>query len=355
MGSQLFESVSFRKVTLRNRIAISPMCQYSAVDGVATDWHFVHLGSRAIGGAGAVMVEATAVTPDGRISLGDMGLWNDAQTTALQRIAAFITLHGAVPAIQLAHAGRKASCALPWRGGAPIGAAQGGWPIVGPSAISFGDPYPVPRALSANDIAGIIAAFTESAQRAVRAGFDIVEIHAAHGYLLNSFYSPLANTRTDQYGGDFVNRTRLLCDVARAVRNVLGADRALWVRISASDWVDGGWTADDSIQLALTLKTIGVDLIDCSSGGMVPHAKIPAGPGYQVQFAEAVRRGAHMPTSAVGLINAPEQAEQIIRTGQADVVMIARESLRDPYWPLHAAKTLRADIDYWPEQYLRAK
>ena len=350
----LFTPIRLRGVECRNRVFVSPMCQYSSVDGFPTDWHLVHLGSRAVGGAGLVMTEATAVTPDGRISPGDLGIWSDAHGEALLRVAAFIKAHGAVPAIQLAHAGRKASTAAPWMGGAPVTPEQGGWEVSAPSAVAFAPGYQVPRELTARDLADLSDCYAEAARRALGAGFAAVEIHAAHGYLLHQFLSPLSNRRTDEYGGSYDNRVRFPLAVARRVRSAWPAELPVLVRVSATDWANGGWTLEDSIELSRRLKAEGVDMIDCSSGGLVPGAKIPAGPGYQTPFAAAIRAQAGIATAAVGLVTSPEQAEQIVATGQADAVLLAREMLRDPYWPLMAARRLGADVS-WPRQYERAK
>jgi len=353
--SHLFDPFPLRGVTLRNRIGVSPMCQYSAQDGFANDWHLVHLGSRASGGAALVIAEATAVEARGRISPQDLGLWNDAQIEMLARITTFIKSQGAVPAIQLAHAGRKASTARPWEGGGPVGADQGGWQPVGASAIPFAATYPTPTELSTQDVGAIGHAFRDAAVRAHDAGFDWVEIHAAHGYLLHSFLSPLSNQRTDRYGGSFDNRIRLLLETAQTMRSVWPEAKPLTVRISCTDWVEGGWTLEESIELARRLKDAGVDLIDCSSGGSSPSAMAPVGAGYQTPFAERIRREAGIPTAAVGLITQPMQADEIIRNGRADVVLLARELLRDPYWPLHAAQTLhQRDHAPLPPQYARA-
>ena len=350
----LFSPFNQRSLTLRNRIVVSPMCQYSCTEGFATDWHLVHLGSRAVGGAAVVIAEATAVEARGRISPGDVGLWQDAQIEPLARITKFVREQGAAPAIQLAHAGRKASTARPWEGGGPLGFAQGGWPVVAPSALPFAEGHPVPQALTPEEIAGIVRAFADAAKRSLAAGFEIVELHAAHGYLLHQFLSPLSNHRTDCHGGSFENRCRLLLEVADAVRAVWPARLPVWARLSATDWAEsGGWDLPQTVALAKLLKARGVDLLDCSSGGMLPHAKIPAGPGFQVPFAEAVRREAGIATGAVGLITQPDQAEKIVGENRADVVLLGREFLRDPYWPLHAAKALSADFA-WPAQYLRA-
>jgi 2,4-dienoyl-CoA reductase-like NADH-dependent reductase (Old Yellow Enzyme family) len=350
----LFSPLAVRSVTLRNRIGVSPMCQYSAVDGLANDWHYVHLGSRAVGGAGLVIVEATAVSSEGRITPGCLGLWSDQHIAPLARIAGFLKQHGAVAGIQIAHAGRKASADLPWRGGAHLPEAEGGWETIAPSAIPFGDNLPkVPRAMTEADIIRVQNNFVATAKRALAAGFEWLELHAAHGYLFNEFLSPLANHRTDKYGGSFENRARLLLDTARAVRQVWPEKLPLAVRISAIDWMPNGWQIEDSIGLAKLLKAEGVDLIDCSSGGLVPDAKIAAEPGYQVPFAEKVRHGADMLTAAVGYITEPKHADDIVRSGKADVVLLARQMLVDPYWPAHAAKALGYKLPP-PNQYARA-
>ena len=351
----LFSPLKIREIEIKNRIMVSPMCQYSCEDGMATDWHLVHLGSRAVGGAGIVMVEATAVTPEGRISPADMGLWKDEQIEPLARIARFVKSQGAVPAIQIAHAGRKASTDAPWRGGKSLTPEQGGWrPIYAPSAIPFSDGSITPEALDSEGIRRIVAAFADTARRALEAGFEIVELHGAHGYLMNSFLSPLSNHRDDQYGGSFENRTRFAREIIEAVRKVWPERFPMFLRISASDWAEGGWTVEDSIALAKIVHPLGVDLIDCSSGGLVSYAKIPVGAGYQVPFARDVRRGSGVPTGAVGMITEPMQADQIIRNGEADLVIMAREFLRDPYWALHAAPAVHQDAE-WPVQYQRAK
>ena len=354
MASALFSRLQFRDVTLRNRIVVSPMCEYSSQDGFANDWHVVHLGSRAIGGAGAVLTEAAAVTPDGRISAADLGIYSDDHIEPLKRIFQFIETHGAVPGMQLAHAGRKASTAPPFKGGRPVSPADGGWePIWAPSPIAFREGWQVPRAMSIAEIRTVTQAFASSARRLLEAGGKIAEIHAAHGYLLHEFLSPLSNHRDDEYGGSFENRTRFVREVVDAVRTVWPERLPLWVRISATDWVDGGWTIEDSVALASQLGERGVDLIDCSSGGNVAQAAIPLGPGYQVPFAERIRRDSGIKTGAVGLITEPAQAEDILRDGRADVVLLARQMLRDPYWPIHAAIAL-GDPPPVPEQYLRA-
>jgi 2,4-dienoyl-CoA reductase-like NADH-dependent reductase (Old Yellow Enzyme family) len=348
----LFEPLTIQQVTLRNRIGISPMCQYSATDGLASDWHLVHLGARATGGAGLVIVEATAVEARGRISPGDLGLWDDRQIAPLARVAQFIESQGAVPGIQIAHAGRKAGTAAPWLGGGPLPDAEGGWQPIGASPIPFAEGYRTPTAMGAAQIAEVQRAFQDAAARAREAGFRWIEIHAAHGYLLHSFLSPLSNQRGDAYGGDLSGRARLLVETTRAVREVWPASLPLTVRISSTDWAEGGWDLPDSIALAGMLRGEGVDLIDCSSGGSVPNAKVPVGAGYQVPFAEAIRRECGIATAAVGIITAPAQADEIIRNGRADLVLIGRESLRDPAWPQHAAIALRQAPPV-PPQYAR--
>lgn len=347
----LFEPLQLRDVTLPNRVLVSPMCEYSSDDGFASDWHVVHLGSRAVGGAGLVMTEATAVTPDGRISPQDLGIWKDAHIDVLSRITRFIRTQKRSSGIQLAHAGRKGSTHRPWEGSGAV--ERDGWVPVAPTAEPFASGYPVPRALEVQEIQAITRAFAEAATRALTAGFDVVELHAAHGYLVHEFLSPLSNTRGDEYGGSFDNRIRLCLEAVDAVRAVWPERLPLLVRISATDWVDGGWDIEQSIELARRLKSRGVDLIDCSSGGNVAAAKIPVGPGYQVPFAERVRKEAGIPTGAVGLITEAAQANTIVAEGRADCVLLAREMLRDPYWPLRAARELGATID-WPAQYLRA-
>lgn len=350
MPSQLFSSLRIRELEIKNRIFVSPMCQYSAVEGVPQDWHFVHLGSRAVGGAGLVIAEATGVSAVGRISPGDTGIWNDAQEQAWKRIAGFIEQNGSIPAIQLAHAGRKASTGVPWSGKHGLSAEEGGWEAVAPSAIPFSSTYPMPRALSEKEIEEIIEQFGQAAERAQRAGFQIVEIHMAHGYLLHEFLSPLSNQRTDRFGGSLENRMRFPLQVAQEVRRRWPQSWPVFVRISATDWVEGGWDLDQSIALCRELKQIGIDLIDASSGGLVPKAKIPVGPNYQVPFAEKIRKETDLLTGAVGLITTPEQAEALLQEGKADCVILARAMLRDPYWPLHAAKQLGVDVQ-WPVQY----
>lgn len=353
MTTPLFTPFPLRSVTFPNRIGVSPMCEYSSEDGFATDWHLVHLGARAQGGAGLVMLEASAVTPEGRISIGDLGIWKDAHIDKLSQIARFIHSQGSRAGIQLAHAGRKASMTVPFGGERLLTPEEGRWQTVAPSAIPFSETYSVPKALDEAEIAGIISAFANAAKRANAAGFDFVEIHAAHGYLLHEFLSPLSNQRTDQYGGSFDNRIRLPLEVAAAVRSAWPGHLPLFMRISATDWAEGGWTPNESVELARHLREHGVDLVDVSSGGLVPHAKIPAAPGFQAPFAERVRKETGVPTAAVGLITEPQQANDIIANGQADIVLLAREMLRDPYWPLHAAEAL-GDTATWPVQYLRA-
>jgi 2,4-dienoyl-CoA reductase-like NADH-dependent reductase (Old Yellow Enzyme family) len=351
----LFSPLTLRGLTLRNRAGVSPMCQYSSEDGFATDWHLVHLGSRAVGGAGLVMTEAAAVEPGGRISPFDLGVWKDEHLPALERIARFVADQGAAPGMQLAHAGRKAAVARPWEGGKPLDDAAGGWPVVAPSALPFGEGYRVPRALDAQGITAVVAAFTAAARRALAAGFQVVEVHAAHGYLIHEFLSPVSNSRDDQWGGTFENRIRFALEVVRAVREVWPERLPVFVRISASDWLgDQGWTIEDSVALARRLRAEGADLIDCSSGGIAPGLKIDAGPGYQTPFAERIRTEAGIATAAIGEISSPAQAEHILRCGQADLVLMAREMLRSPYWPLTAAEQLGAEGP-WPSQYLRAK
>ena len=342
--TDLFSPLTLRGVTFRNRIGVSPMCMYACEDGLANDWHLVHLGARAVGGAGLVIVEATAVEPRGRISPADLGIWSDAHAEPLQRIAEFLAAHGAVPGIQIAHAGRKASVDTPWQGDKSIPVGSGGWETIGPSAIPFDPPggpvWHTPRAMDAGDIAAVTEAFRAAARRADQAGFTVLELHAAHGYLLHSFLSPLANRRTDAYGGSFDNRCRLMLEVVRALRSVWPERKPLFVRLSAVDWKDGGWTLEDSVSLARRLKGEGVDLIDASSGFNVTDEKIPFGPGFQVPFAERIRHEADIATAAVGFITEPRQADAIIRQGQADIALLGTEMLRDPYWTYHAARTL---------------
>lgn len=354
MESKLFSALTLRKLTFRNRVFVSPMCQYSCDGGMATDWHLVHLGSRAVGGAGLVITEAVAVSPDGRISPYDLGIWSDDHIVPLQRIAAFIRAQGAVPGIQLAHAGRKAGTEAPWNGGKPITDPGRTWQPRAPSPIPFADSYKTPLELSQDAMEEVVARFAAAARRSIAAGFEVVELHMAHGYLLHEFLSPLSNHRSDGYGGDFDGRTRMPLRVARTVRELWPDSRPVFVRVSSTDWVDGGWDLQQTVQFAKKLRDAGIDLIDCSSGGLVPSAVVPEGPGYQTPFAAAVRKEAGIATGAVGMITDPFQAEQIIATGGADAVIMGREELRDPYWPLHAAQVLKADIP-WPRQYLRAK
>jgi 2,4-dienoyl-CoA reductase-like NADH-dependent reductase (Old Yellow Enzyme family) len=350
----LFTPIKLAGIKFPNRVFVSPMCQYSSVDGFASDWHLVHLGSRAVGGAALIITEAAAVLPEGRISPQDLGLWKDEHVSALRRIVEFLHGQGTRAGVQLAHAGRKASMSAPWNGEKLVAPADGGWAnVVAPSAIAFAPHYAQPQALDAEGIVRVIDAFRQAARRAMAAGFDVIEIHAAHGYLLNEFLSPLSNQRTDGYGGSFEGRSRMLVEVVDAVREEWPLESPLFVRISATDWTEGGWDAADSVRLAAALKVRGVDLVDVSSGGLVAGAAIPVGPGYQVPFAARIRKEAGVATGAVGMITSAEQAEHILRTGQADVVLLAREMLRDPYWPVHAAKKLGFAAS-WPRQYLRA-
>jgi 2,4-dienoyl-CoA reductase-like NADH-dependent reductase (Old Yellow Enzyme family) len=351
--THLFDSLTVRDITFPNRLFVSPMCQYSSTDGLANDWHFVHLGSRAVGGAGLVLTEAAAVLPEGRISPQDLGIWKDDQVEPLARIVRFIHEQGSVAGMQLAHAGRKASTYRPGDGHGAISEEKGGWAVVAPSKLPFAEHYPLPHALSVEGIEEVVSAFAAAAGRACEAGFRVIEIHAAHGYLIHEFLSPLSNLRTDAYGGSFENRTRILREIAAAVRSFWPEAAPLFVRISATDWIEGGWDLNQSVELARQLKQLGVDLIDCSSGGNVPHATIPIGAGYQTPFAERIRREANILTGAVGMITNPVQAEHIVTTGQADVAIVAREFLRDPYLPLRAARELGQKIP-WPLQYLRA-
>lgn len=353
MNVPLFSPFKLRSVEFANRIGVSPMCQYSSEDGFANDWHLIHLGSRAQGGAGLVMTEASAVLPEGRISPADLGIWKDEHIPALARIVEFLHAQGARAGIQLAHAGRKASTKVPFAGDGLVPPGEGGWQPVAPSAIAFSPSYAVPAALEQAGIDAVVEGFHQAARRARKAGFDVAEIHAAHGYLLHEFLSPLANQRTDGYGGSLANRARLVVEVADAVRREWPEHLPLFVRISATDWSEGGWNPEESVQLARILREHGVDLIDASSGGVVPHAKIPAAPGYQVGFAAAIRREAGIATAAVGLITEPEQANEIVAKGEADMVLLARGMLRDPYWPVHAAAALGQEAS-WPKQYLRA-
>jgi 2,4-dienoyl-CoA reductase-like NADH-dependent reductase (Old Yellow Enzyme family) len=350
----LFDRLEIRSIRFKNRIAISPMCQYSSVDGFANDWHLVHLGSRATGGAALVIQEATAVTKRGRISPDDMGLWKDEQIEPLQRITAFIKKQGSVPGIQLAHAGRKASMNSSWKGGKRVEESDGGWIAQAPSALPFNEEYPFPEAMPKEDIIQVIKDFKSSAIRALKAGFEVIEIHGAHGYLIHSFLSPLSNHRTDEYGGSFENRTRFVREIISNIRSIWPERLPLFLRISSTDYLPDGWDLTSSVRLSVLVKHLDVDLIDCSSGGLIPNVRIPLGPGYQVPFAETIRKETGILTGAVGLITTAAQANEIIVTGKADMILIARESLRNPHFPLTAAKELGKDIE-WPVQYLRAK
>jgi 2,4-dienoyl-CoA reductase-like NADH-dependent reductase (Old Yellow Enzyme family) len=349
----LFSPLTLRSVTFHNRIGVSPMCQYSSPDSKVTEWHIVHLGCRAVGGAGTVIVEATGVVPEGRISPADLGIWSDDHIEGLARLTRFMKDHGAVPGIQLAHAGRKASVPPPWDGRKFLLEKEGGWPVVGPSPIPFSEEFGTPREMNRDDIALVISSFGEAARRAKEAGFQVVEIHAAHGYLLHQFLSPHTNKRTDEYGGSFDNRTRLVKDVVRAIRGQWPDELPLFVRISATDWADGGWDIEQSVVLSRDLKSLGVDLIDCSSGGLLPGVRIPVGPAYQVPFSGRIRREAGIATAAVGMIRHAQEADGIVASGDADIVLLAREFLRNPYWPQYAAKKLGA-APLHPVQYARA-
>jgi 2,4-dienoyl-CoA reductase-like NADH-dependent reductase (Old Yellow Enzyme family) len=352
--SKLFTPLEIKNIRLKNRIVISPMCQYSAVDGFANDWHLVHLGSRAVGGAGLVIQEATAVSAEGRITAGDAGLYKNEHIDKWRSIAGFVKAQGAVAGIQLAHAGRKASCEIPWKGGRQISTTKGGWTAFAPSAIPFYEEDEAPEALSAAGIQKVVNDFKTSAGFALQAGYQVIELHAAHGYLIHEFLSPLSNQRTDGYGGSFENRIRLLLEIVTAVQMEWPEDHPFFVRISATDWAEGGWDEEQSVKLAGILKDNGVDLIDCSSGGLVPNVKIPAGPGYQVSFAENIRKRSGVMTGAVGVITSAQQAEEILSGEKADLIIIARESLRDPYFALHAAKIMDEEVS-WPVQYERAR
>jgi 2,4-dienoyl-CoA reductase-like NADH-dependent reductase (Old Yellow Enzyme family) len=351
--AQIFDPLPIRGITLPNRIGVSPMCEYSSQDGFANDWHLVHLGSRAVGGAGLVFTEATAVTPEGRISPEDLGIWKDAHIEFLARIVRFLKSQGTVPGMQLAHAGRKGSTPKPWGGASAIPPKDGGWIPVAPSGVAYSENYAMPRALSKQEIQSVVDAFAQAARRALEAGFKIIEIHAAHGYLLHEFFSPLSNFRTDEYGGSFENRTRIVREVVAAIRKQMPEQLPLFIRISSTDWKEGGWDVDQSIELVKQLKPLGVDLVDCSSAGLVQDQKIVAGPGFQVPFAERIRRDAGVMTSAVGLIETKEQVADILANNKADLVFMAREFLRDPYWPLRTARELKQPVS-WPSQYLRA-
>ncbi len=352
--SKLFSPIKIRELEFRNRIFVSPMCQYSAKDGVPNDWHLVHLGSRAVGGAGLVVTEATGVSPEGRISPADLGIWNDTQVDAFRRITNFVKSQGSIPGIQLAHAGRKASTKVPWTGDGEVMKDEGGWEVIAPSPLKFSDNYPQPREMNLSDIKTVVEQFSAAARRSLEAGFQVAEIHMAHGYLLHEFLSPLTNKRTDEYGGELKNRMRLPLEVALEVRKVWPESLPVFVRISATDWTEGGWDLQQSVELAKELKKLEIDLIDSSTGGLVPGVRIPIAPGYQVKFAEEIRKQAGIMTGAIGMITDAAQAENILVTGQADAIFAAREFLRDPYFPLHAAKSLGDDPQY-PNQYLRAK
>ena len=352
--TNLFSPLTIKSIEFKNRIAVSPMCEYSSEDGFANDWHLVHLGSRAVGGAALVITEATAVSPEGRISPADLGIWKDEHIEQLQKITHFIHEHGSVAGIQLAHAGRKASHREPWNGGGLVLPEDGGWKTFAPSAIAFSPDYDTPIEMSKEDIKQAIDDFAVATIRAIKAGFKVIEIHGAHGYLINEFLSPLSNHRTDEYGGSFENRMRFLLEITEAIQANWPGENPLFLRISASDWVEGGWTIDDSVKLANVMKNKGIDLIDCSSGGLAANAVIKPGPGYQVPFAEEVRKQTGILTGAVGIITDPQQANEIIESGKADMVLLAREMLRDPYFPLRAAHELGQDIK-WPVQYERAK
>jgi 2,4-dienoyl-CoA reductase-like NADH-dependent reductase (Old Yellow Enzyme family) len=353
--AHLFSPLTLRDVTFRNRVAVSPMCQYSAEEGRVTDWHLAHLGARAQGGAGLIITEAAAVAPEGRISPQDVGIWRDDQLDSLARVVRFLHDHGAVAGIQLAHAGRKASTARPWEGHGPLDSDSGGWrPVVGASPLPFAEGYPTPEPLDAGGIRRVVESFRTATERALAAGFKVVELHAAHGYLLHSFLSPLTNQRSDEYGGSFDGRTRLVLEVVQAVRDAWPDTLPLFLRISCTDWVDGGWTLQDSVALAMKAASLGIDLVDCSSGGLLPTAPIPLKPGYQVPFAQELRAEAGVATGAVGLITEPAHADQIVRSGQADLVLLGRQLLREPHWPLRAARELGQEVA-WPLQYERAR
>ncbi len=351
--SKLFSQFKIKNITLKNRIVMSPMCQYSAFDGFVNDWHLMHLGTRAVGGTGLIILEATAVLPEGRITPGDLGLWKDEQTEGLKKITGFIHSHGSVAGIQLAHAGRKASCAVPFEGGAQLNISNGGWQTAGPGTLPFNTGDRIPLALDKKGIENVVAGFKDAAVRAHAADFDVIEIHSAHGYLLHEFLSPLSNQRNDEYGGSFENRIRLLLQTVEAVRTVWPDGNPLFVRISSTDWTEGGWTIEESVKLASILKEMGVDLIDCSSGGNIFNAKIPVGPGYQVPFSEAVRKTGIF-TGAVGFITSAGQAESILQEEKSDLIFFGRELLRNPYFALHAARELGDEV-IWPVQYLRSK
>lgn len=352
--AKLFEPLRIRSVEFRNRIVVSPMCEYSSEDGFANDWHFVHLGSRAVGGAGLVFTEATAVSPEGRISPDDLGIWKNDHIDYLKKIVSFIHEHGSIAGIQLAHAGRKASVDSPWKGSKVLSDNERGWLPVAPSAVPFKDGDKIPHELTRDEIKNVVDDFRDATERSLKCGFRVVEIHAAHGYLINEFYSPVSNLRTDEYGGSFENRIRLLLEIVEAVQSVWPKDYPLFTRITSSEWSDNGWQIDDSVRLARVLKQKGVDLIDCSSGGNIYKAKVEVGPMYQVPFAEKVKKESGIMTAAVGLITTAQQCEEILQSGKADMILLARQLLRDPYFPLHAARELGVDVK-WPDQYLRAK
>ena len=353
--SKLLSPIKIRRIELKNRIVVSPMCQYSSIDGLPTDWHLVHLGSRAVGGAGLIFTEATAVSPEGRISPDDAGIWNDEQKNAYQRITSFIKSQNAVPGIQLAHAGRKASTYSPWKGKGKVSIEDGGWQTFAPSSIKFANNFPDPKEMNENEIELVISQFTEAAKIAIEAGFEVIELHFAHGYLVHEFYSPISNKRKDYYGGTLENRCRFAIEIAKSVRQVIPDSTPLFARISSTDWIEGGWDIDQSVQLARWLKDVGVDLIDCSSGGNVTNAKIPTEPGYQISFSEQIKKEAKILTGGVGLITTAEQAEEIINSEKADVVLMARQMLREPYFALNAAKKLNVNLEDFPNQYLRSK
>lgn len=353
--SKLFSPLKIRNIELKNRITVSPMCQYSSIDGLPTDWHLVHLGSRAVGGAGLILTEATAVSPEGRISPDDAGIWNDEQMNAYKKITSFIKSQNAVAGIQLAHAGRKASTHSPWKGKGEVKTENGGWQTLAPSAISFAENFPIPKEMTEEDIKLAINQFSEAAKRSIDSGFEVIELHFAHGYLIHEFYSPISNKRGDNYGGTLENRCRFAIEIAKSVRQVIPDSTPLFARISSTDWIQGGWDIEQSIQLAKWLKEVGVDLIDCSSGGNVPKAKIPTAPGYQIPFSERIKKETKILTGGVGLITTAEQGEEIIASEKADIVLLAREMLRDPYFALHAAKKMNFDLDDFPKQYLRAR
>ncbi len=353
MSSKLFEKYKIRGIEFRNRIWVSPMCQYSSEDGMPTDWHLVHLGSRAVGGAGLVIMEATAATPEGRISPSDAGIWTDAHAESYKKITKFIKDNGAVAGIQIAHAGRKASTGEPWNGGKKVEESGGGWETIAPSAVAFSPDFPLPREMTLEDIEKTTNDFVAAAKRSVAAGFEVIEIHAAHGYLFHEFLSPLSNKRTDEYGGALENRMRFLLETAEKVRAAVPENLPIFVRISATDWTDNGWDLEESIALCKKLKEIGIDLIDVSTGGNVPDAPIPVAPNYQVSFAAEIRRQVGIATGAVGMITEAKQAEEILENGEADAILMAREFLRDPYFPFTAAKELGGEIEV-PKQYGRA-